>query len=196
MDLHEIFGGIAIVFLAIAYGTYIRSLLRGETKPHFFTWVIWTITTSITLAAQLAEDAGPGAWTTIISMFLLIGITIYAFFRGEKNFTRSDWASLTVTVLALAVWYFTETAGYAAVMVTAIDCLAYYPTFRKSWSRPGEENITSYFVQGLKHGLACFALRNVTLATASYPAALAVMNLVFTAFALWRRHAMRAKISA
>ncbi|HCM84165.1 MAG TPA: hypothetical protein DIS76_06325 [Rhodospirillaceae bacterium] len=194
--MHEIFGMVAIVFLAIAYFTYIRSLWRGESKPHFFTWVIWTITTSITLATQLAEHAGPGAWTTMISLVLLVGITIYAFFRGEKNFTHGDWVSLIAAAAALVVWYFTDEAGYAAVIVTTIDCLAYYPTFRKTWSRPYEENITSYVVQGLKHGLACFALSNVTLATASYPSALAATNLVFGGYGLWRRNKMRAIIPA
>jgi hypothetical protein len=66
----------------------------------------------------------------------------------------------------------------AVIIVTAIDISAIYPTFRKSWHRPHQENSFMYGFNVPRHALAIVALQTVSWTTALYPAGLLVMNIV------------------
>ncbi len=196
MPHKEILGAIAVVLFVISYISYFRGIFLSQVRPHFFTWLIWVISVTIILAAQITEGAGPGAWTTALSAVFCGMVAVYAWRHGEKNFTRGDWISLAIALAAVPVWYATRQAAYAAVISTGIDAIAYYPTFRKSYRKPGEENLLCYGVDSIRHGVSFLALNSVTLATACYPIVIGMTNLVFVAFALWRRRAVRAKMAA
>jgi hypothetical protein len=56
----EILSAIAIVLTFVAFYPYIRSIMRDETKPHVFSWVIWGTTTFVAFLAQL--DGGRGVY--------------------------------------------------------------------------------------------------------------------------------------
>lgn len=187
---HEILGAIAVALFLAGYAAYLRGIFLGRVRPHLFTWAIWAITVSIIFTAQVMGGAGPGAWTTGLSTLLCGSIAVYAFFRGEKNFTRGDWISLTVAITAIPVWYFTQQPLYALMIATGIDCVAYYPTFRKSFMRPGEENLCTYGMDGARHLISFLALSQITLTTAFYPLALCTMSFAFVIFALRRRYVL------
>lgn len=194
--MHEILGAIAVVLLFAAYVFYFRSIFLSQAKPHFFTWFIWTVSVTIIFAAQISDGAGPGAWTTGFSIFFTMIIAVYAFFRGEKNITRGDWISLMMALGTIPLWYLTHEPAYAAVLLTLIDGVAYYPTFRKSFRQPDQEALITYALDSMRHLISFLALSQITLATATYPATIGIVSLAFVIFALWRRHAMRAMISA
>jgi hypothetical protein len=193
--MKEILGAIAVVLFLIGYAVYFRGMILSRVRPHFFTWLIWVISVTVIFAAQIADGAGPGAWTTCLSIAFCSIVAIYAWFRGEKKFTRGDWISLILALGAVPIWYFTHQPAYAAIISTGIDCVAYYPTFRKSYWKPQEENLTTYGLDGLRHLISFLALSHITLATASYPVALCIISFAFVLFALWRRRICRAKIA-
>ena len=62
----EFLSAIAIALTLIAFLPYIRSILRGKTKPHVFSWLIWGTTTFVVFLAQLADEGGVGAWPITI----------------------------------------------------------------------------------------------------------------------------------
>ena len=41
---------------------YYKDMFSGLTKPHIFTWFIWTLLTGIAFAGQLAGGGGLGSW--------------------------------------------------------------------------------------------------------------------------------------
>ena len=61
-DYHVVLGVIAASFGIAGYVIYIRSILRGFTRPHIFTWLIYVIVDGTIFAAQLAGGGGPGAF--------------------------------------------------------------------------------------------------------------------------------------
>lgn len=185
--MNEILGAIAVMLLLVAYAFYFRGIILSQTKPHFFTWLIWVMSVTIIFFAQITEGAGPGAWTTAMSILCTAIIAAYAFFRGDKNFTRGDWISLMLALMAIPLWYLTAEPAYAAVLLTFIDAVAYYPTFRKSYHRPDQEAIMTYAIDGVRHFISFLALSQITLATAVYPATICGVSFAFVIFALWRR---------
>lgn len=68
-----VIGAAAFLIRGIAGGIYIGSILKGQTKPHLYTWLVFTILTAIAFLAQIKDGAGPGSWMlgiTTISCFI------------------------------------------------------------------------------------------------------------------------------
>jgi hypothetical protein len=185
-----IFGWITIFLGIVGYIPYILSLYRKQTKPHVFSWFLWGLLTGIAFYAQLSAGAGPGAWVTGLTAVICLGIAGYAVFHGEKHITRSDWMTFIAGLCAIPVWIFTADPLWAIVWVTIIDALGFYPTFRKSYYKPFEEEPLTYALCALKFFVAIFALENFNLTTALYQFSLVVMNGLFVAMVLYRRKAL------
>lgn len=181
-----------LVYLAIGIGLasyipYFISISKGITKPHAFSWFIWGLLTTIAFFAQIAGGAGYGAWVTGFTAILCYAIVATALFKGEKEIVRSDWITFTAALLTLPVWYVTKDPLAAIILITIIDALGFYPTFRKSWRKPFEEMPFAYALSGLKFLIALFALEQFTTTTALYPFSLVVMNWIFVVMVMWRR---------
>ncbi len=189
MDIKTTFAIIAIILTLIGYTEYCRSMLAGITKPHMFTWIIWASLTAIAFFAQISDSAG--AWITGLSATISFFIAGYAYFYGEKDITRSDWLVFISALSAIPIWMVTNNALYSVIIISIIDALAFYPTFRKSWMKPNEEAIIAYIMAFFKFTLALFALENVSATTALYPFSLVVMNAAFIILVVWRRKVLK-----
>jgi len=95
MNTKELLGTLSVIIAFIGYVPYIRDLLAGKTKPHLFSWTIWSLLTAIGLFAQLSDNAGPGAWTTMLTLIICLFITVMSFQRGTRAISRLDWVALT-----------------------------------------------------------------------------------------------------
>ncbi len=183
----EVIGGIA--FLIGIYGSvvYIRSILKHQTRPHLFTWLVWTLLSGIGYLAQLHDKAGPGAWalaiTTVFSL-IIVGLCLK---YGEKTVTRGDKIALAASLTAILPWVLTSDPLGSVIMISIIDIVAFYPTFRKSWMKPGEENLTAYNLANVKFGLSLCALQAFTVNTMLYPSVIILANGAFVVMCLIRR---------
>jgi hypothetical protein len=178
---------IAIIMTLVGYEQYMRNIFRGHTKPHMFSWIIWATLTAIAYFAQLTDNPGPGAWITGLTAAISFIIVALAYFKGEKDYTRSDWLTFLAGVAALPIWIITENALWAVIIVSLIDAAGFWPTFRKSWTKPHEETAFHYLMAGTKFILAIIALENYTWVTVLYPASLVFMNGAFLMLLFMRR---------
>ncbi len=176
-----------IILTFIWYFYYIRDIFRGKTKPHIFTWLIWWSLTLIAFIAQLSDNAWPWAWVTWVTAFVSLFIAFISIWKWEKEITRSDKYSFLWAILAIIVWYLTDNALYWVLLVTLIDALWFYPTFRKSYYKPFEETLSAYTLASIKFIFWIIALTNFTLITYLYPLSLVIMNLIFVIMVLIRR---------
>jgi hypothetical protein len=70
--------------------------------------------------------------------------------------------------------------------------VGFYPTFRKSFHKPHEENALSYWLNAVKWLLSIFALKTFSLTTALYPISWVLMNSLFLLMLHWRRRSLTA----
>ena len=194
MDLKYILGWVSVVIALVSYIPYLRDIRSGKAKPHIFSWLLWGVMAFIGYAAQLAEGAGPGAWTTGFSAVFCVIIAVYAFRNGEKNITISDWISFICAWLAILLWRFTHQPLWAIVLTSLTYALGYYPTFRKSWVHPNQETLFVYTLGGLKYLFALSALISFNWTTALYPITVFGLNLIFIAMVLLRRNTLQPKL--
>lgn len=186
-------GYLSLVFVMLTELPYVYVILKGTVKPHVFSRLIWAILVAIAAAAQYSANAGPGAWAMILSVFFFLLIAILSFSHGERNVTRSDWIAFVAGLSAIPLWYFTSDPLAAVILVSLIDAIGYYPTFRKSYYKPKEEMAFSYGAANLKHMASFFAMTEYSATTLLYPTTLFVMNTALVAMLLWRRHIIKSK---
>lgn len=182
-----VFGVLSVLVTIWCAIPYILGILRGTTKPHVFTWLLWSLTTGIAAAAQLYDGGGAGAWSMVASGTLCFVIFLMSLKSGEKHITRSDWVTLAVGLSAIPLWLVTKDPLWSVIIVCSIDALAYIPTFRKSWAKPQEEAVLMYVLALVWQAMSVFALENYTLVTVLSPATLLTMNASLVTFLWWRR---------
>ncbi len=95
-DYHVIIAVGALLLGATGYFFYFRSIFRGITKPHIFTWLVYGVLDVIVFAAQIIKGAGPGAWALGFSAIVCFIIAVLALYWGEKHITKSDWLAFSV----------------------------------------------------------------------------------------------------
>jgi len=195
MTQNEIIAIIASIISITGSLIYLRSVLQGKTKPHLYTHLVWGILTAVAFFAQLSDNGGPGAWVmAITSVFIFIQVGL-CFKYGEKDIHVTDKIALAACLIAIIPWLLADNILLSVLLVTAIDVVAYYPTLRKTWVKPFEENMTGYGLGSLKFALSIWALDNISMITAFYPAALIAANTVLMTMCLWRRQSVKQKSS-
>jgi hypothetical protein len=194
-SLHEIFGALAVIVGVLGQAVYIRSILRGETKPHLFTWLVWGTLGMIGFAAMVYDKAGPATWALGATAMLCLITSLLSLKYGEKTFTRGDKIALFTSMSAIIPWLLTDDPLGSVILISIIDIVAFYPTIRKSWSKPGEESLFAYNLGSLKFGLTVLAISNFTLTNALYPAAIVFINTAFVIMCLIRRKQLSPSLS-
>ena len=176
--MEETIGIIAVILNIVGMVPYILSIYRGKTKPHLFSNIIWAVVTTIAFFGQVIKGAGPGAWTTAISALVTVYICILCIRYGTKDVTKSDYIFLIAGLLSIIPWIMTKDPTISVVIATFIDVCGFIPTIRKTWKAPESENLFSWVVNLVRHGISLFALRNFVIATYIYPLALFLMNII------------------
>ena len=151
----------AVIMGILSYIPYFRDVFTGKTKPHAFTWFVWSLLTAIAFFAQLIEHAGAGAWVTATTSLFCFIVFLFALVRGHKDFPIVDWLCLASALFSLALWFFTKNPLVAIILITLTDAIAFIPTFRKSFSHPWEETIMLYAIAAIKFALGQFALETI-----------------------------------
>ncbi|HAJ90173.1 MAG TPA: hypothetical protein DCM27_04045 [Rhodospirillaceae bacterium] len=188
--LQEYLGGIASIIGLWGSVIYIHSTLKGKTTPHLYTWLVFSILTWIAFAAQLSDNAGPGAWVMGITAFFCTFIALLSLKYGEQNITKSDRLALAASLSAILPWLMMEDPLVSVIMISMIDAVAMYPTIRKSWHKPHNEKLTSFNIGSLKNTISLFALTNVTLVTTLYSVSIIAVNCIFVCICLYRRRVL------
>ena len=187
LEYKAILGTTAVIIALAGYVLYFRDIFRGRTKPHAFSWLVWASLTGIAFFGQIFDKGGAGAWVTGFTAVVSFVIFFLALHKGEKDITSSDKWSFFGAGIALALWYLTSSPLGSVILITIIDALGFYPTFRKSYHKPHEETMLTFSLSGLKFVIAIIALQNYSVVTYLYPASLVLMNFIFVGLLLVRK---------
>lgn len=188
MTHKTLFSAVAVALTLIAFFPYIRSILRGKTKPHVFSWVIWGTTTIIVFLAQVESNGGVGAWPIGVSGCITIYIAYLAYLRKtDRAITKTDWIFLVAALSSLPFWYVTSDPLWAVVILTSVDIIGFGPTFRRAYMHPFEERLAFFGLFVVRNLLAIMALEQYSLTTVLFPAAVTSACLLLMLMVAYRR---------
>lgn len=186
--MKEVLAAIAVVLTFVAYIPYIRSILRGETKPHVFSWIIWGLTTVLAFFGQLAGSGGIGAWPIGVSGVITLYVAFLAWERrADSTITRLDWTFFVASIASLPIWWLTNDALWAIIILTVVDILGFGPTFRRGYHVPWGDSVPYYVLMAVRNCVSIGALVTYSWTTVLFPGAIALSCAVFVGVVLWRR---------
>jgi hypothetical protein len=184
-------GVLSVALAVLAAVIYIAQTLRGEVRPHPLSWFLFGILSLIGYWVQRDQGARQGSWTLLamtVICFLFVAVSVA---RGERTFSRAEWAFVAAAGAVFALYMFTRDANVAAALTTAIDALGYGPTFVRGWSHPRKDSAASFALNGAKFVPSLMAMDPISFATSFYPATLMVLNTAVAIMLVVRRRGGR-----
>lgn len=166
---------------------YFRSIFKRQTKPHMFSWIVWGIVNAIAFAGQFSRGAGAGSWAAGFTAFVCIAVAGLSIVLGEKHITKSDWIAFIAALAAIPSWYFTDDPLGAVILATLINVVGCYPTLRKSYVHPYEENVFTWSINGVRSLISFLAIEHYSLVTMVFTLALLFTNGGIALLLVWRR---------
>lgn len=117
MNNQSILGILSVLIAFTGYIPYYKDVLTGKTKPHTFSWLVWFLTSAVSFAGQVSDNAGPGAWVMGIIALSSFGVFVLSLKMGEKNIILIDYICLGISLIAIISWILTKTPLYAIILV-------------------------------------------------------------------------------
>ncbi len=187
MEYQIILGAVATIVGLSGYLPYFKDLIKGSIKPHMFSWLVWGLAEGLSAYGSFIKGGGAGTWFSGAGACLCFVVFFISISRGEKRITRLDCIGLGGALAGIVIWIATSNPLGAVVMAAMVDSLGFIPTFRKSYSKPGEEAISIYLTSFFGFGISLLALQAVNLTTVLYPAVATITAGALVVFILIRR---------
>ena len=191
MDYKTLLGALAITVQIIGYIAYFIGIFKGKTKPHAFTWFVFSVVNIVAFIAVLTSGGGAGSWVLGMNVFACSAIALIGLRQKQVAYDMYDWLALTGALIGVFLWWLTDNPLYAVVLVAFADAIGSIPTFRKAYRKPFEENALSFFSTAISHPLAILALRSFALVTWFYSASLIFIDLSLVILILIRREQVK-----
>ncbi len=187
MQLKTFLGLLPLVLAVPSYFLYIKSIYRGETTPHMYSWLIWSVLAGIGFAGQVSGHAGPGSWNTGVTAVVCFIIFLIAIKKGERRLNKIDKILLVVAFCAIILRALTNNAETATLLATLAALVGFTLTFEKAYRRPEQENPATFFMNSLRNFISLFALNSITFLTFFYPFCMMLANASILAVLIVRR---------
>jgi hypothetical protein len=191
--MKEILGLIAVIMAVIGVVPYVLDIIRGKTKPHLYTYLVWTIVASIIFAGQVVAGAGPGAWTTAVLVLMAGTCLVLSFKYGTEDVTTLDKFFLAGALVSMIPWVLTKDPVISVLLATTIDILATLPTIRKTYNNPWTETLFSWAFSVPRQFLVIAAISVYSVTTLAYPIGILIANSVVVGIIVLRRRALPAQ---
>ena len=188
MDWKFYIGIIAGVIAFIAYIVYIRSILKGETKPNKATWWIWTFMGAVIGVSYYFSGAENTIWVPFVEFIGPFSIALLSLKYGEGGLEdRTDIICLTGAIISIILWIIFKNPVVALVTNLAVDSFALIPTIKKSYKRPAGEDFWAWFGTGMADTLNLFAVERFSFAILLYPIYMLVSDLIIICILFFKK---------
>lgn len=190
MDFKLFFALVAVATMIAAIVPYVIDTFQGKTKPHLYTWLIWSVTGCIVTAGYMYGQGGYPVVTSAIGTVFCIFVFIISFKYGTRNITASDTVALLVAGVAVFMWIGLNNPLLSILLGVSIDLIGYWPTFRKTYIEPWSESLVSWALWIATPLFSVLALSSYNIYTLAGALPICAINIAFLVFCLLRRRAV------
>lgn len=179
MDWKFYLGILAGAIAFFAYAIYIRSILRGESKPSRTTWWIWSLMGLVLFLSYFFSGAENTIWVPLVEFIGPLSIAIFSIRYGEGGLdNKTDMICLIGAIVSIIVWIIFNNPVVALTTNLFIDSFALIPTIRKSYLRPENESFKAWFGTWIADTLNLFAVEKISFALLIYPVYMFISDTV------------------
>jgi hypothetical protein len=170
---------------------YVRDTLRGSTRPHRGTWLIWGVLAVVVSLSQYADGA---SWSLVMAgvqavlTSLVFGLSIR---RGEGGVSRADITMIAIAGAGVTGWIAADEPLVATACVVAADLIGAGLMVPKTYRDPHSETLITFAFASLGGALAAGAVGAIDVSLLLYPVYYCVINGAI-ALLIWERRLTQA----
>lgn len=197
--MSELAPGFGILAVGVAVADtipYVRDILRGMTRPHRGTWLVWGVLAVVVTCSQHADGA---SWSVLVAAAqagLTLGVFVLSIRRGEGGLGRLDVLMLAVAAGGIAGWTVADEPIVATVCIIVADLVAAAMMMPKTFRDPGSETLSTFGLASLSGLLAACAVGGVDAGLLLYPVYLCVVNGMIALVICERRRLLEGRDTA
>ena len=155
---------------------YVRDTLRGATRPHRGTWLIWGVLAVVVCLSQRADGA---SWSLVMAgaQAVLTGLIFALAIRmGEGGLRAADGLLIAIAGAGVAGWIVADEPIVATACIIAADLLAAAMMVPKAYRDPGSETLVTFALASVGGALAAGAVGVVDASLLCYPVYYCLVN--------------------
>jgi hypothetical protein len=183
----EIFGYTSGILFMLSVIPYVRSILKGNTKPQRMTWLIWTVLVFIAFFSQLAKGATWSLLLTAGDAVTIIIVFIFSIKYGIGGLRKIDIFSLIGAGVSLFLWYLTNEPAVALFLIILIDIIGSNLTIIKAWKNPETENWVGWAMCGIGGIFGILSVGSFNFILLAYPIYIFLINSLVAIIVIGRR---------
>ena len=170
---------------------YVRDIVRGATRPHRGTWLIWGVLAVVACVSQRSDGA---SWSLVLTgsqAILTALVFVLAIRHGEGGLTSFELSLMSVAGAGVVGWLIAHDPVIAVVCVIVADLAAAAMMTPKAYRDPHSETLAMFALASVAGALAAGAVGEVDVSLLLYPGYYCIVN-GFMALLLfcWRGRAM------
>ena len=169
---------------------YVRDTIRGATRPHRGTWLIWG---SLAIVVWLSQRADGASWSLMLAsgQVVLNGIVVLlAIRRGEGGMSLTEAAMLGLAGGGVIGWIVADQPIVAIACVIAADLVATALMAPKTYRDPGSETLVTYVGASVAGALAAGAVGALDVSLLLYPVYYCLANITIAILISHRRRVL------
>ena len=169
---------------------YVRDIVRGTTRPHRGTWLIWSVLAVVVFLSQRADGA---SWSLVMAgsqAVLMTLIFTLAIRRGVGGVTAGDLVMLGLAGGGIAGWLLADEPFVATACVVAADLIGVAMMVPKTWVDPSSETLSTFVLASVSGALAAGSVGALDPALLLYPVYFCLGNGALALLILRRRAAL------
>jgi hypothetical protein len=178
-----VLGGVAGIADTIPY---VRNTVRGTTRPHRGSWLIWSVLAGIAFLSQRADGA---SWSVLMTatQAILTGLVFMLAIRyGEGGVGATDLLLIAFAGIGVVGWILSRDPVAAIGCVIVADLIAVAMMVPKVRRDPDSETLSTYALASVGGALAAGAVAEPNPSMLLYPAYYCLVNAA-TAMLIHRR---------
>ena len=166
---------------------YVRDTLRGTTRPHRGTWLIWAVLAIVVCLSQRADGASWSLLMAVAQAVLTSLIFLLAIGRGEGGVTAADRVMVAIAGAGVIGWMIAGEPIVATACVIAADLIGAALMVPKTHRDPDSETLVTFALAGLSGALAAGAVGTLDVSLLLYPMYFLLVNGSMAIFIHHRR---------
>lgn len=189
MDIAASLGVVAGLVGVAGTVPYVRDIVRGSTRPHRGTWLIWGGLAVVVCMSQRADGA---RWSLVMAgthAVLNALVAVLAVRLGTGGLSAADTILIAIAAGGVAGWLIADEPVVATACVVAADLIATGMMLPKTWRDPGSETLSTFALAAVGGALAAGSVAVLEPSLLLYPAYYCLVNGAL-ALLIWHRRAI------
>jgi hypothetical protein len=155
---------------------YVRDILRGTTRPHRGTWLIWGVLAIVVCLSQRDDGASwslimVGTQAVLTSLIFLLAIR-----RGEGGVSATELVMIALAGIGVIGWIVADEPIVATACVVAADLIGAAMMVPKTYRDPQSETLVTFALASLGGALAAGAVGVLDISLLLYPIYYCLVN--------------------